>query len=358
MVRKKTNYLLPLAIMEILHEDSDKNNPLTIKEIQEKLKSDYSFEASSDLIKDLFKDLSEYYSDCNKTTNLEKLSLEMHFEDTPNKTKKIFLSKRFFTDNEIDILTAPIELAPSTSSNKETDYLIKKLEKLKSPTGRSSSITLRPTAPNSPKPSATEIAEKINQLKDAIQNKQNISLEYVKYGTKASKKEGGKLDIENETERIENISPYLIKYINEHFFLLASGKRRHLKQLQILRIDLIKKLEILTDKAYKDTSLENIEDYFLGSINGFSGKKEKIILNCNKKAIHYVIENFSDFENFRMEKGNNENQILVSFYGNPTGVSFWTQKFIDTIEIKEPVKTREELLTRLKNNAYNIKLPD
>ncbi len=248
---------------------------------------------------------------------------------------------------------ATTELSQSTANNQgESDALISKLNSLKAPSGRRESPVLRFTPEGSPKPSSTEIAKTCKELQRAIDQKKSISFSYIKYSAKPIGTDPRELAINQSTTAKKHVSPYQVKYMNEHFFLLARQGRS--SNLTTYRVDLIKEVNIDTEaNQYRRANPERIESFFIGSINGYGGKNEKILLRCTKKSIHYVIELFSDFPGFKMQRSQTKDErIDVSFLGYPKGIENWCLKFIDSIELIRPTKTRESLTARLANNIY------
>ena len=51
MGRESTNYMLPLAILQILHVKTDGKSPITVSEIKTELRKKYSLSASDDTIR-------------------------------------------------------------------------------------------------------------------------------------------------------------------------------------------------------------------------------------------------------------------------------------------------------------------
>ena len=352
MGRESTNYMLPLAILQILHVKTDEESPITVSEIKTELKEKYSLSASDDTIRAILDKLAEFLEQQPEGFNSAFLVKEI-IPGEKGRKRRAYVSRRLFDDTEVNYLMATTELSQSTANNQgESDVLISKLNSLKAPSGRKESPVLRFTPEGSPKPSSTEIAKTCEELQRAIDQKKSISFSYIKYSAKPIRTDPRELAINQSATTKKHVSPYQIKYMNEHFFLLARQGRS--SDLTTYRVDLIKEVSIDTEtNKYKGVDPERIENFFVGSINGYGGKNEEILLRCTKKSVHYVIELFSDFSNFTMRRSQTEDgRIDVSFLGYPKGIEHWCLKFVDSIELIRPVKTRESLITRLTNNIY------
>lgn len=377
MPKSKTDYALPLTIAQILYSNTDEKNWLTIPSIKKILSAEFGYASkqypeqktetckkplpSDELVKKILVSLRDFF-DNEQLKSSDSISPQIVLMDEPNKTLKAYLTKRCFDNEELDCLIQAFENAPFSNASKSNDVFIMKLNDLKSPAGKKDKDLLNTTPlretllDSSRKPSSTEVVRNYRILRRAIAAKKTVSFSYCRYGAKKDAINGGQLAVTRvPVKEVKGINPYLVRYIDNHYFLLAGGKRKN--TLGVFRVDLLDNLIINDEAIYRKRSEDELDGYFAGSINGYSGKEEVIVLKCNNKAIHYVIEHFSEFEDFTMNEIEDEPGIVkVSFKGYPRGVALWCQKFIDSIEFSEPKNERDALIERIGNNRYGFRI--
>lgn len=323
MPKTKGQQLKGLAILDVLKNFSDEENPINANEIIEKL-LDKGIEIERKAVYRGIDDLIEYgYDIC--------------FTRSP-KAGYYILDKAFELP-EIYLLTDAVQAA-SFITVKKTRELVKKLDSMLSE-GERRKREKGLYIDNGHKCENEEIFYNIDTLSRAIAEKKKVSLFYC-----VRKIVDKKVEMQSKEYKL---SPYALIWQNEHYYLVANNEKYD--NLMHIRLDRVKKIKITKEdyrhfsevSIYKDRF--DVADYASKSFQMYSGELCKIELKCKESILEQVIDRFSDKIFIR----NSENGWF-SFSTDVNlsdGLVNWILQFSDSIIIKSPDVLADMLKNRI-----------
>lgn len=411
MASSKSNKVICLAILRILQDSTDEHAKLSIRQLQAKLAACYGMNVSNDQVRDAVADLIAF---CEKDPLENEHFTPALFPGTTVEFTKVgsgptpgaYVSQRMFDDAEVDFLADAVASAPFIDSLSAAD-LVWRLRGLQTPSGRPKGDAASQQAHELQaaageggrraafKPTLSAFARTLETLRRAIDNKWTVSFSYVRYLPREAERKGAVTSYAIEAaadgrqagSTFSHVSPYCLRYLDGHYHLLVNGNKKTLAKdrFRNIRVDLIRDLRICVEEECEEgceppavdplfiplADEDAPADYFTYSIDGFgiepvsnktsmstAKKHELIVVRCHESAIHYIVERFGDYPHFALRRpdGCDEHWYHVSFEGSAIGFEYWSQKFIDKMEILQPAKAREHVMKRLARNAYGMPL--
>ncbi len=149
------------------------------------------------------------------------------------------------------------------------------------------------------------------------------------------------------------VSPYALIWSDDHYYLIANKEKY--SNLMPMRIDRIKKLEILPDKPARhfsevspyETSFDTA-DYAKRHFHMYSGTPEPIELVFDPDMLEQMLDRFG--EDVRFRRSDTGKLILRTEAAVNDGFVAWLLQFGDKIYVKKP----EELKARLFRKAQEV----
>ena len=328
MPKSKGQQLKEVAILDILKNYSDEENPVSAGTIIEKL-AEKGIEVERKAVYRGIDALIDY-------------GYDILFTRTPK--AGYYLLDKLFELPEIYLLTDAVQAA-SFITVKKTRDLVKKLDSMLSE-GERRKREKGLYIDNGHKCENEEIFYNIDILSRAINENKKVCLTYTVRKISKDRK------IINENREYK-ISPYALIWQNEHYYLVANNEKYD--NLMHIRLDRARKINITKEKArhfsevsiYKDKF--DVADYAAKSFQMYSGKSTKIELKCKEEILEQVVDRFSDKIFIRnLEDG------WFTFSTNvnlSAGLVNWIMQFADSIVVKSP----EELTDMLKERTEAIR---
>ena len=314
-----TDKAITMCLLEILKEYSDADNVLTMKEILQKMESNYSLKPDRRTIYSSVAVLMDFGYDIST------------YEENG---KGYYLRERAFEQSEIVMLTDAVYAFPFVSG-KQSDELIDKLQKQLSIHKRKKYRNLS-VVRGEHKSLNPQVFWNIEQLDEAIADRKQISFTYLQYG----------LDKKLHPRRAEpyKVNPYSLVYMNEHYYLVCNLVGY--PNISLYRIDFISDIAVLDAECEQKTEhLNNSEE----AVFAFTGKPERISMICDKIILKDVIDKFGKDI---MLYENDEKTFRVSFTAPAKGVKFWALQYLPYAEVLEPEWVRKEIVESVKGNKY------
>ena len=197
-----------------------------------------------------------------------------------------------------------------------------------------------------------EIYYNIDIINRAIQSGKRISFIYQKRQLDTA---------ENKvvTEEKEfSVSPYAMIWSNDHYYLIANNQKYN--NLMHTRIDRMKKVEILEERARKFSEVSPYKSYFdsadySGKIfNMFSGDTQTLEMLCDNSMLEEIVDRFGN--NALIRTGDDETRFLVDTKCVVSeGLVSWIMQFGGRIEVLEPASLREQVKMRAEEIARMYK---
>lgn len=318
-----------LLIMEYLLKYSDENNPVTMADILDMLERNSITAERKSVYKD-FDILTDFGIDIIKTRRGE---LGWCY----------YVGSRDFELVEIRLLIDAIQSASFITANK-SKKLIKKIGNLCSE-NQMKKIAGRVYIDNRVKCNNEQIYYTIDTLSEAIENKNQIELDYEK--CRPSKKlSGSKFSIKHYI-----LNPYALIWSSDHYYLIANNPKYD--NLMHLRVDRIRKSEIIEGSVqrhfsevcdYKDYF--DVADYSKRLFNMFSGELVDIKLLCKNELLEQILDRFGDDAYARENFDDDETFYLFTKAALSDGLISWIMQFSDSIKVIEPKTLIDEIKTR------------
>lgn len=327
MAKSKGQQLKEVAILDVLKNYSDEENPINATEIAEKL--------------------------CEKGILVERKAIYRGIEDlidygydiicTRTPRTGYYIVDKLFELPEIYLLTDAVQAA-SFITVKKTRDLVKKLDSMLS-VGERRKREKGIYIDNGHKCENEEIYYNIDTLSNAIAQNKKVTLIYSLRTISADRK----IVVQNKELKV---SPYALIWQNEHYYLVANNEKYD--NLMHIRLDRLRKIRVTEEdwrhfsqvSIYKDRF--DIADYAAKSFQMHTGQLTRIDLKCKEQILEQVVDRFSDKIFIRnAEDGwfSFSTEVILS-----SGLVNWILQFGDNIKAEAP----EKLTLMLKERAESL----
>lgn len=311
-------------IYQILKTFSDEEHPLTRREIQKLLETQYDIQIERHTFTSYIDALIEAGVDIQSR------------DDNSNGTAlRFFLGERSFEKSEIHLLCNAIyssHFIPET----ESKQLIQKLLHTQSKYVYQSfypNIYLK----NSNKSLNHDFFLNIEVILEAVQQNKAISFDYMKY-------DYNKKMIPRKDKKYI-VHPYHIVYANENYYLLC--QKDDYTNLSHYRIDKMKNI-IITALPIRPTEKNfNPYEYCKTKIYMYGGNVETFTILCDHFILDDMIDRFG--QDIYIQK-KNDKEFLAIIKSSKQGMLYFALQYMNYCTIIEPADVREEFIDILKCN--------
>lgn len=319
-----TNKAGLLCFLKILEEYSDEDNILTMKKIQQLMKSEYG----------LTPDRKTIYSHADM---LDMMGYDISkFEDNG---KGYYLASRELDTSEVRALMDCV-YTNNALPKVHSERLIEKIQKLLPIHKRRKYVITSPRrTPNK------STFFNIDEIDRAITDKKKVEFVYNKYDT-------NKKLIPTRTEKYL-VSPYALVAAEGVYYLV--GKGQHHDTLSNYRLDKITEIKEMNENAEPKPVGFDIQKYMDESVFMFSGETVSATMHCKNNMIGYVIDKFG--RNATLIPDKDGETFTLHVHGSYMGLRFWATHYFESVEVIEPENMREEIVSAIKNdNMYGLKI--
>ena len=314
----------PLAILEILKNDTDENHIISTDDLINKLRANYKIDVDRRTIYSDIKQIIDFGFDIST------------FKDNG---KGYYLASRDFDESEITLLCNAIHSSRFISDKYSKD-LINKLLNTQGKSFRSkynSEIYL----PNNNKKDNKEFFLNIELISEAINNKKVISFNYTRFDFNK------KLVKRDEKRRV--MSPHHIVYTNDKVYLIGYSEEH--KMVIHYRVDRMLKIEIEDDKPYiKEKNKKDPYEYAKTKIYMYAGEDNDITLRCKNAVLDDIIESFGTGISI-IPDGKDYFKAYVK--SSRQGIIYFALQYLNNIEVLSPKDIRKEIKETL-NKGINL----
>ena len=314
-----------LNILDILNKYTNEEHRMSQKDIQEKLRSEYSMSVERKAIKRNLMDLIDF-------------GCEIEYDETPRRTlnKKTgeyeennllsnFYIHHDFEDYEVKQLIDSLVFS-NHIPKKHRDDLIKKLEKLSTVYFKNSTKNLEVI--NSVTTQNQEWFNNIDLINQAINDCNKIHFTYNDYD----------IDKKLHPRRAKTVNPYKIVAANNHYYLICNEEP--FDNLSPHRIDKITDLTVLEKEHFTPNRSLNLKEYVSSHMYMFSGEPSRIKMKVDKGIIGNVIDYFGD--EFKITN-NDKETVDITLKSNQDDIFYWALQFGNCVEIIEPQELRDRI---------------
>lgn len=312
-----------LMLYRLLEEYTDETNPLTAAELLNLL-SEHGVESERKTIYSDIKVLKE--AGCDIVCIRGALD------------SGYFMATRKFEIPEVILLIDAVTSAGFITP-KKTKSLVEKLKSLVSH-GQADSLISRVYVDSSAaKCSNEEIYITIDRLHEAIMQEKMVKFVYRRRN----------IDFQNKkryTEKTFSVSPYALIWKDDHYYLVCNNQKYD--NLMNLRIDRIKKLEVLEKKARPVNEVSSYEgkldtqDYSSHMFNMFSGEKCMVKLRCSLKLQEEMFDRFGSSVSM-LTCGDLDHFETTVEATMSDGFVSWLMQYGADIKVLEPLSLAEKV---------------
>lgn len=308
-----------ICLLEILREYSDEQHILPMREIISKMNTIYG----------LSPDRRTIYS-------AAALLIDLGYDISLYEENGVgyYLKRRELEQPEIALLTSAVHSFPFIPARQSED-LIAKLQKNLSIHQRKQYRHLRLVRQDR-KTDNRQVFYNIEQLDEAISNKQQVGFSYLQYGMDK------KLHPRKDHPYVVN--PYGMIYMNEHYYLIASAEGY--PNNSMFRVDRMRDIQILDlPWSREPADRAEVDD----AIYAFTGKPEHITMHCDKGILSDVLDKFgTGIQVYERD----EQTFTASFTIPPAGVKYWALQYLPYVEVAAPQWLRDEIIESVHRNPY------
>ena len=317
-------------VFEILNDFTNGDRHLKHTEIQEKLSSIYDIHIERKNVRECIDDINYLGEPYGIYVNSEK-------------GDGAFLLSRVFEKSEIGFLIDAV-FSSKSINQKQAQELTNKLQRFLSKEDRKSFYYVSKSG---------EITRTDNKLVfynldiilDAIAKGKKIKFKYNRYYLDSLKNEKMK-------NRKLVASPYYLVNNQGKYYLVCNNN--YFNDIANYRIERMSDIEILDEEVKPIKSLEGCENgldiakYANENIYMFSNKaiNAKIKID-NEYSISYVQDWFGENANIYQDK--HDNKIYANIHVNEQALIYWCLQYGESIELIEPVSTREKIKVIIDN---------
>lgn len=314
-----------LALLDILINYSDENNILSTKDIMNYLSTIHNIDIERRTL----------YS------NIEILEQAGYLISKYNDNGKgYFLEERQFDKGEILLLCNAIH-ASHFISIKQSDQLINKLLKTLSKNDRNE-FKSKVYLPNNQKTKNNELIYNIEVVSEAIRDRRVIEFEYLTYNYEKQ--------LINKRDKTYIVEPRYIVYADSRAYLIATNKDYY--DFTHYRLDRMHKVHLLNEKVKKLPNDLDAYEYSKNRLFMYGGEIIKVTFKCHKNVLNHMIDTFGD--EIKIKKLNDD-CFVINVKTNYQGAKYFSQQYLDSIEVLEPSDLREEIKDDIKKALKNYK---
>lgn len=325
----QTSKMKTLFIYKYLEEHSDDENPVSTSELIAMLEE-----------KGIKAERKSIYADVDA---LKQIGCDIISVRSPK--SGFIMASRKFEIPEVRLLIDAVSSAGFITPNK-TKALIEKLESLVSH-NQAKAMKSQVYCESVSKCDNEEIYYVIDRLDEAIKAKCKVKFNY-------KRRNIDKENQKNYTNKTFTVSPYALIWKDDHYYLVCNNTGKY-NNLLNLRLDRMKKIEILDEPVRPMSEVSEYTDYFDTAdysskmFNMFSGEIGKVKLLCDLDIREEIMDRFgvkipltaSDINHF-------ETEITAAI---SDGLVSWIMQYGSKLKVLEPQHLAERVVEKAKTIA-------
>ncbi len=259
------NYNRSLLVLKYLHDQTDEDHLVTIKEINDCLKKD-QLDADRETVADCIKELQESGYDivCVRSTQ-----------------NRYYMRSRPFTLAEVKLLVDAVQSSRFISEQQSREIV----EKLSTLVGsyKADILKRRLYIGSRVKPENPNITEYIEIIHRAVTRNKKITFRYFDYNAEKQRslRRYGKL---------YHLSPFDLIWNNDMYYVVGVGN--HNDTLLKYRLDRMQELELSDEDRREVPEGYNIADFFEKEFSMMTGNISTVELLCENKLMGSIIDKF------------------------------------------------------------------
>ena len=340
--------MMNMYILDILKHYTDAEHPITQKEIQQRLETDYDMVVDRKAVKANLEDFindGTYDIYCETKTRLMPNAKTGELEKSEVCTGFYYESK--FTDSELRLLMDSVLFSKSIPSANKSEIL-DKLKDLSNKYFKFSTANIQ-SYESADREMNKELFYTIEILDEAIKNGLQVKFLYNEYG--ADKKLHHRLNEDGEV-REYIINPYYMVATGGKYYLICNYDKYD--NIAHYRLDRISNIEILDTPRKAKNQVEglvglDVAQYMNEHIYMFTGKSVRAKFEAPKYLISDILDYFKADVIF---KELDEKNVNATVKANETDLRLWARQYAGQIKITEPTELaqacKQDLLDAIK----------
>ena len=345
MLGSRPKKMINMYIYDILRRNTDAEHPMTQREIQKRLESEYDMTVDRKAVKANLEDLINDGSyNIEYSTKIRFTPNRLTGEIEKNEVLTGFYYNAVFTDFELRLLMDSVLFSKSIPTGNKKD-LLNKLKDLSNKYFKFSTTNIQ-SYEAVDREINKELFYTIEVLDEAITKGLQVKFFYNEYG--ADKKLHHRLN-ENGDVREYIINPYTMVANGGKYYLICNYNKYD--NLSHYRIDRISNIEILDTPRKPKNQVEglvglDVAKYMQEHIFMFGGKSIRAKFEMPSYLISDVLDSFRANVDFK-DLGND--MVLASVKINENDMRFWARQYASQIKITDP----KELVEMCKQDMAN-----
>ena len=329
--------MMNMYILDILKHYTDAEHPMTQKEIQQKLESDYDMVVDRKAVKANLEDfINDGTYNIDYATKIRLTPNRLTGEIEKNEVLTGFYYDNIFTDSELRLLMDSVLFSKSIPSANKSEIL-DKLKDLSNKYFKFSAANIQ-SYESADREMNKELFYTIEILDEAIKNGLQVKFLYDEYG--ADKKLHHRLNEDGEV-REYIINPYYMVATGGKYYLICNYDKYD--NIAHYRLDRISNIEILDTPRKAKNQVEglvglDVARYMNEHIYMFTGKSVRAKFKAPKYLISDILDYFKADVNFKeLDEGN----VIATVKANETDLRLWARQYCGQIKMIEPQSLAE-----------------
>ena len=345
MLGGRPKKMMNMYIYDILRRNTDAEHPMTQREIQKRLESEYDMTVDRKAVKANLEDLINDGSyNIEYSTKIRLTPNRLTGEIEKNEVLTGFYYNSVFTDSELRLLMDSVLFSKSIPTGNKKD-LLDKLKDLSNKYFKFSTANIQ-SYESVDREMNRELFYTIEVLDEAISKGSQVKFLYNEYG--ADKKLHHRLNEDGEV-REYIINPYTMATNGGKYYLICNYDKYD--DIAHYRIDRISNIEILDTPRKPKNQVEglvglDVAKYMQEHIFMFGGKSIRAKFEMPSYLISDVLDYFRANVDFKdLDNG----RIFASVRVNGNDMRLWARQYASQIKITEP----KELVEMCKQDLVN-----
>lgn len=324
--------MINMYILEILKRNTDSEHPMTQKEIQQRLESEYDMVVDRKAVKANLEDLiNEGSYNIDYATKIRFSPNQITGELEKNEILTGVYYNADFTDSELRLLIDSVLFSKSIPSNNKKE-MIDKLKNLSNKYFKFSASNIQ-SFESVDRETNKELFYTIEVLDEAIKKGLQVKFLYNGYG--ADKKLHHRLNEDGDV-REYIINPYYMVATGGKYYLISNYDKYD--NIAHYRLDRISDIELLETPRKAKNKVEglvgiDIAQYMNEHIYMFNGKS----IRAKFEMPSYLISDVLDYFRANVEfEELDDNKVLATVKINETDMRLWARQYSGQIKMIEP----------------------
>ena len=344
--------LKTLFLMDYLLEQSDKDHPVTVKDMIDFLLLEHGISAARKSIYRDLKILGLRKKSCVNSPDTGVDEFEYGEDEYPSDTEtygldivkkkdRYYIDKRYFTLQEVKLLVDMVE----SSTNIPTDIADQLLEKIRSQVSvhNRKQLERHVDVRNRAKKLNDQFQINADKIFEAINTNNALQFKYFKYNADQER-------VLRYNGKKYEVSPFSLVWVDQNYYML--GYNHEAEQIRTYRVDRMTAVSVtnvprIGKSIYEELTGGNLSVFVNKVFHMYLGEERNITMHFSNSLADTVIDRFGD--EIMMHKVDEDHfSVTVPIISSPQFYS-WLAGFGNRAELVAPSDEREKMRNHLKS---------